>query len=108
PVNRAFGGQDTAGQAALAADIHDLLRRYNRATDGTIIAPGDYLEVVAMKGLSAGRRRSARRSPAPRRRPRSLGPGNPRCRFKPPALRDTQPQDGTYRHSRGVAGVSAE
>lgn len=50
PVNRAFASQDAAGQAALEADIHDLIRRYNRAMDGTVIAPADYLEVIAMRG----------------------------------------------------------
>lgn len=50
PVNRAFAAQDAAGQEALAADIRDLLHRYNRATDGTVAAPADYLEVVATKG----------------------------------------------------------
>jgi SAM-dependent methyltransferase len=49
PVNRAFAGQDTAGQEALAGEMRDLLDRYNRATDGTIMAPADYLEVVATK-----------------------------------------------------------
>ena len=37
------------GQAALAADLHDLLRRHNRATDGTIAAPADYVEVIAIR-----------------------------------------------------------
>jgi SAM-dependent methyltransferase len=49
PVNRAFAGQDAAGQEALAGDLRDLVHRYNRATDGTVIAPADYLEVVATK-----------------------------------------------------------
>ena len=49
PVNKAFAAQDTAGQAALAADLGDLLRRYNRATDGTIAAPATYLEVIATR-----------------------------------------------------------
>jgi SAM-dependent methyltransferase len=49
PVNRAFAAQDAAGQEGLTGEIRDLLHRYNRATDGTIIAPGDYLEVVAIK-----------------------------------------------------------
>jgi SAM-dependent methyltransferase len=49
PVNRAFAGQDAAGQEGLAGEMRDLFNRYNRATDGTIIAPADYLEVVATK-----------------------------------------------------------
>ncbi len=49
PINRAFAAQDTAGQAALVADLDDLLRRHNRATDGTVAVPADYLEVVAIR-----------------------------------------------------------
>lgn len=49
PINRAFAPQDTAGQAALVADLDDLLRRHNRATDGTVAVPADYLEVVAIR-----------------------------------------------------------
>lgn len=49
PINRAFAAQDAAGQAALAAALDDLLRRHNRATDGTIAAPADYLEVIAIR-----------------------------------------------------------
>jgi SAM-dependent methyltransferase len=49
PVNRAFAAQDAAGQAALAADLADLLDRHNRTTDGTIAVPADYLEVIATR-----------------------------------------------------------
>lgn len=49
PINRAFAAQDAAGQAALASDLHALLRRHNRATDGTIAAPATYLEVIATR-----------------------------------------------------------
>lgn len=49
PINKAFAAQDAAGQAALAADLDDLLRRHNRATDGTIAAAADYLEVIATR-----------------------------------------------------------
>jgi ubiquinone/menaquinone biosynthesis C-methylase UbiE len=49
PVNRAFAGQDAAGQAALAAALHALVERHNRATDGTISIPAAYLEVVASR-----------------------------------------------------------
>lgn len=49
PISRAFAAQDTAGQAALAADLGDLLRRHNRATDGTVGAPAAYLEVIATR-----------------------------------------------------------
>ena len=49
PINRAFAGQDPAGQESLADEIRSLVQRYNRATDGTVVAPADYLEVVAMR-----------------------------------------------------------
>lgn len=49
PINKAFAAQDAAGQAALAADLDNLLRRHNRATDGTIAASADYLEVIAAR-----------------------------------------------------------
>jgi SAM-dependent methyltransferase len=46
PVLRAFEAHDAAGQRALEADILALLGRFNRATDGTLVAPAAYLEVV--------------------------------------------------------------
>jgi ubiquinone/menaquinone biosynthesis C-methylase UbiE len=49
PVNRAFAAQDAAGQASLTADLADLLHRHNRATDGTIAAHADYLEVLMIR-----------------------------------------------------------
>ncbi len=49
PTLKAFEALDAAGQAALARDIADLLRRYNRANDGTLAWPQEYLEVVAIR-----------------------------------------------------------
>jgi len=46
PVLKAFGALDTAGQTALAGELTDLMARFNRAEDGTIVVPSDYLEVV--------------------------------------------------------------
>ncbi|MFC7690668.1 class I SAM-dependent methyltransferase [Paeniroseomonas aquatica] len=46
PVLKAFAALDAAGQARLEQDILDLLGRFNRATDGTLVAPAAYLEVV--------------------------------------------------------------
>lgn len=43
---KAFGALDTAGQMALAGELTDLMTRFNRAEDGTIVVPSDYLEVV--------------------------------------------------------------
>jgi SAM-dependent methyltransferase len=49
PVLKAFAALDTAGRTALEADILALLGRFNTATDGTLVAPGEYLEVVAAR-----------------------------------------------------------
>jgi SAM-dependent methyltransferase len=45
----AFAALDPARQAALARDIEQLVERYNRADDGTMVVPGDYLEAVAIR-----------------------------------------------------------
>jgi len=49
PITKAFDGLDAAGQDALAADITNLLLRFNRSDDDTLVVPSDYLEVVARK-----------------------------------------------------------
>lgn len=47
PVHKAFLALDGADrQGALADDILALLDRCNRATDGTLVAPAEYLEAV--------------------------------------------------------------
>ena len=46
PVLKAFGALDGAGQAALSHDILDLIGRFNRADDGTVVIPSEYLEIV--------------------------------------------------------------
>ncbi|MCR4331862.1 MAG: methyltransferase domain-containing protein [Sulfuricaulis sp.] len=46
PMHKAFGALDTAKQEALAADLIALAERFNRATDGTLVASSEYLEVV--------------------------------------------------------------
>ena len=35
-----------AGSAALEADLHELIARFNVATDGTMVVPNEYLEAV--------------------------------------------------------------
>jgi hypothetical protein len=37
------------GQAALEADLLDLLARFNRAKDGTLAAPATYIEAVVTR-----------------------------------------------------------
>ena len=44
-----FLALDTAGQAALASDMRDLIARFNTATDGTMRVPSDYAEVIVTK-----------------------------------------------------------
>ncbi len=49
PVRVAFGQLDEAGQERLRADLEASFERFNRATDGTLVAQAEYLEVVAVK-----------------------------------------------------------
>jgi ubiquinone/menaquinone biosynthesis C-methylase UbiE len=49
PVVKAFGALDTDGRKALETDIRALLDAFNKATDGTLVVPGEYLEVVITK-----------------------------------------------------------
>jgi len=46
PMNKAFGALDAEKQEALAADLIALAEKFNRATDGTLVAPSEYVEVV--------------------------------------------------------------
>jgi ubiquinone/menaquinone biosynthesis C-methylase UbiE len=49
PLHKAFDALDTEKQKALAADIEGLMARLNRAKDGTLVLPSEYLEVVAVR-----------------------------------------------------------
>jgi len=49
PVLKTFAALDEGQQAALAADLIALFGRFNRADDGTLVAPGEYLEIVITK-----------------------------------------------------------
>lgn len=46
PMHKAFGALDATKQEALAADLLALAEKFNRAKDGTLVAPSEYLEVV--------------------------------------------------------------
>lgn len=46
PVLKAFAALDASRQQALADDLLDLIGRFNRASDGSVVAPSEYLEVV--------------------------------------------------------------
>jgi ubiquinone/menaquinone biosynthesis C-methylase UbiE len=49
PLHKAFGALDAEKQNALAEDIEELMARHNRAKDGTLVLPSEYLEVVAVR-----------------------------------------------------------
>jgi SAM-dependent methyltransferase len=46
PILKAFETVGPAGEAALEADLLDVIARFNVATDGTMVVPSDYLEAV--------------------------------------------------------------
>jgi hypothetical protein len=49
PVLQAFEAIDPEARKALEADLYALLDELNVATDGTLVVPGEYLEVVIVK-----------------------------------------------------------
>ena len=49
PVLKGFASLDAAGQAALESDLLALVGRFNRAADGTMVVPGEYLEIVVTR-----------------------------------------------------------
>jgi ubiquinone/menaquinone biosynthesis C-methylase UbiE len=51
PVLKAFSTLDPAIQQALETDIMALASRFNTATDGTMVLPSEYLEVVVTKKM---------------------------------------------------------
>ena len=48
PTRRAFETLDPGRQECLAKDLVELVRRFDRSCDQTMIVPGNYLEVVAV------------------------------------------------------------
>jgi hypothetical protein len=46
PTMKAFEAVGEAGREALEADLLDLIARFNRADDGTMVVPSEYLEAV--------------------------------------------------------------
>lgn len=46
PMHKAFAALDAGMQESLSADLIELAEKFNRATDGTLVAPSEYLEVV--------------------------------------------------------------
>jgi ubiquinone/menaquinone biosynthesis C-methylase UbiE len=49
PLLKAFGALQPEGQAALREDLLSLMWQLNRASDGTMVVPSEYLEVVVVK-----------------------------------------------------------
>ena len=50
PVYKAFEALPQPGKTALEEDFLALIARFNRAKDGTMVVPAEYLEVVIHKG----------------------------------------------------------
>jgi ubiquinone/menaquinone biosynthesis C-methylase UbiE len=46
PVLKAFAAIDPRARERLTADLYDLIDDFNLAADGTLVIPGEYLEVV--------------------------------------------------------------
>ncbi len=49
PVHKAFAALPAEKQADLEKDLLDLIESFNRAEDGTVVVPSDYLEVIIAK-----------------------------------------------------------
>jgi SAM-dependent methyltransferase len=49
PVLKTFAALAPPAQRALEADIMDLIGRFNRSDDGTMVVPSEYLEVVVTR-----------------------------------------------------------
>jgi len=46
PVLKAFAALDSSARSGLEADIVALLARFNEASDGTLVAPSEYLQAI--------------------------------------------------------------
>jgi hypothetical protein len=49
PTKALFDRLGPDAQQALAAELASCLDRFNRATDGTLVAPADYLQILATR-----------------------------------------------------------
>jgi ubiquinone/menaquinone biosynthesis C-methylase UbiE len=49
PVLKTFGALEPAAQTALARDLLALVDQFNRADDGTMVVPSEYLEVIVTR-----------------------------------------------------------
>ena len=53
PTKAIFDRLDPAAQQALAAELAGCLQQFNRATDGTLVAPAEYLQLIATRAVPA-------------------------------------------------------
>ena len=49
PLLKTFAALEAPGQAALADDVMTLIGQFNRADDGTMVVPSEYLQVVVTR-----------------------------------------------------------
>jgi len=49
PVHKAFAALPADGAAALERDLTELLNRMNRVSDGALVVPSEYLEIVVTR-----------------------------------------------------------
>ena len=49
PLLKAFAALEPASRAALERDLATLIEQFNRARDGSMVVPGEYLEVVVTR-----------------------------------------------------------
>ena len=49
PLLKTFAALDTAGQGALEYEVFELIARFNRAGDGSVVVPSKYLEIVIIR-----------------------------------------------------------
>jgi hypothetical protein len=49
PLLKAFSALDLLQRTGLEKDLYDLIARMNKADDGTMVVPSEYLEVVLVK-----------------------------------------------------------
>ena len=52
PLQKAFDALDEATQEQFTVDLLALIDRFNIATDGTMVVPADYLEVIVTKRIA--------------------------------------------------------
>ena len=50
PLVKAFASLDSDAQTTLEGELKHLIARFNRAADGTMVVPSEYLEVVITRG----------------------------------------------------------